>query len=215
MAEDNRIVMMGIYFIFGALLVLSFVYVFNAAEFLNLDTSPIVEDVVNETWNDDWTDGATVTGDMNEHPDGYIYPSASATGKWSSGIIDIPRNRVLEATYIANMADGNGTITVYAWTSNTSAPPDESVSIEMESGANTRRIGFEERDFFQVNVSMTEQDGDNDRFPRLEYLNLKYELISGEQIGVSDSLKTVLTVLLWGLGVLLFVAGAYYRMKRE
>jgi len=196
-----------VFFVFLPLLMLSVPLVVNASESLELQTLPGVKDTINYTVDDNWDTEGILSADMNNDGDS-IYPDKQTTGTWTSEIFNIQRNRILTVTYEAVMDEGTGNINISVWEDDpgTTAPDDFQV-VNMTSGTVSKEIGFAEYNYFEIIVTITEQENSNNKRPRLEYLNLEYDIIEGVQEGLSEGLKTVLSYILLSFGIIIFAIG--------
>lgn len=205
--EDDSIMLGAVFFILIPLLILSVPLLVNASEQLELQTLPGVADTLNYTINDEWDTEGSLSADMDSNGD-EIYPLKQSTGTWTSEIFNVPRNRVLDVTYEALMEEGTGNINISVWTDNpTTTAPDNYSVINMSSGTFTEEIGFAEYNYFEAVVTMTENQNSNNRRPRLEYLSLQYEIVEGEQEGISEGMKIVLSYVLLGFGIVILAIG--------
>lgn len=132
--------------------------------------------VVDSNWSDlGVLEGLESDGDL-------LYPTANNEGTWTSFIQQNKKNRIIDLRYSADMRDGNGNITVRAWTDDPSTtPPDEVVEFEMSSGDNSRTLDFNQYNFFESEIYMNETAGSSNLRPHVDRFVLDYEVAEGEE----------------------------------
>lgn len=154
---------------------------------MDLRTAPTTQDVIEYDVTANWSDSGTLTADMLTDGD-IIYPEANQGGNWTSFLQDVPRNRIVEATYTADMRDGNGQLIVNAWTDAPNGdPPDASETVELQSGQFTEEIGFSDYNYFRIKVHMEETAGSSNQRPSVDSLRVDYEIVNEDQVGLEKA----------------------------
>lgn len=217
-SNQNPFLYFILFIVFVPLLILSIGLGFNMIEDTDFKTAPFVADEVNQTFEgDSWLQGDLSANMLYNDQQGYIYPDQNSQGTWTSPIADIPRNRIVILNYDADLADGSGTITVNAWidepNDTTISNPNASKSFDLETGMVEEEVNFAEYNYFQTEISMTEEANDGDKFPRMNKLNVLYEIVEGRQFGMDSSEVIILFVLLMFFAIAFFVIGISAKIK--
>lgn len=208
--EDNAMLVIALFTLVFPLLFMGSAYVLPLISMLDLDTAPTVNDTISQNIDENWSNGSI---DGLETDGDIIYPDTGMTGIWTSQLYDVPRNRVLSAEYGADMRDGNGTLTVRAWNDDASGSPDEVKTFDLSSGENVEDVGFSEYSYFEVEIELTNTATNNNQRPNVDYVNLEFEIVNQDQIGLSSDQSTTLLFLVYVFGLMLFLFSMYYSIS--
>lgn len=212
--EANPFVYLLMFVVFGFIAIMSFSYILNIVPLLNIQTAPGVEDTVNYSVSSNWDDSGYL--DNMETDGDLIYPAVSSSGSWTSEIIDVPRNRVLYAYYGADITEGNGTLTVNAWRDPPNgSEPDVTETVNLSTGENREVFNLTEQNYFEVRINLTENMGSNNFRPNVDYIDLEYEIIEGEYIGISSTDMLPIVISLMFFSFLMLVTGTYTYLGLE
>jgi len=191
---------------FTPMLIVSAGYAMNVGQDLNLDTAIGIKDTLSYSVESDW-DSFGVLDNLQTDSD-ILYAGQNQQGTWTSYIQDVPRNRVLDLTYTAQIEDGNANLTVRAWANDPEgnfSNPDESRTFELMTGEHTETLNYTEYDYFDVVVTLEETGGNSNQLPHLDSLNIDFQILEGEQIGLSKDEVTIWTLLLVVSGFIQFI----------
>lgn len=183
---ENSMGYFALYIFFIPLMIMSMFYGGNVVDDIDLETNPEVQDVKEYNVDSNWTENGTLTSGMLTDSD-IIYPDTNADGNWTSFIEDIPRSRLIELNYDADMRNGNGRIYVKAWEFQPNGTqPNETRIVELQSGLNTETLNLSEYNFFEYTIEMEETAGSMNQRPNVDALRIDYEIIEGTQAGLDS-----------------------------
>ena len=208
--EDNALMIVALFTLVFPLLFVSSAYVLPLINMLDLDTAPTVNDTVTRSVDEDWNNG---TIDNLQTDGSIIYPAASETGSWRSQLFNIEGNRILTVEYGADMRDGNGTLTVNAWTDEVDSNPDKTQTVDLRSGDISEQLNFSQYNHFDVEIELTETDGSSNQRPNVDYINLEFEIVNDDEIGLSQSQARPLLYMVYVFSLLLMLFTMYYAIS--
>lgn len=210
---DNNMAYAIVFFVFVPFMIMSMFYGGQVVQDFDLQAAPDAQRVVEFDVSSNWSDQGTLSDNMLTDGD-IIYPDSNQQGNWTSFVQDVPRNRIVEVTYDADMREGTGHIFVDAWTDNPNGDaPDDTVTVNLSSGVNTEEVGFSEYNYFRITIQMTEEGGSANQRPAVDRLNVDYEIVEEQLIGVETStLYTAFYVLIL-LAIGSLIGGLYSVMR--
>lgn len=155
-----------------------------------VDTVPVLSDTYSV--DSDWEDEGILTGDM-ETDSSKIYPDSDSQGMWTSYMVEAGPDYVLELSYIADMINGDGNISIYSYDDESDDSPAETFEYELESGENTLNVDETENyEYFEIETELEETEGANNERPNVDSISAVWSEEQGLQI--NDFLLAVVTL---------------------
>lgn len=208
-SESNGLVAVALFTLVVPLMYIGFTYAVPIFQTLDLDTEPTVNDTISFQ-EDAWDSGSLNALDVT---DSYIFPEESESGNWTSDLINVNGNRELDYRYNADIRNGNGELVVNAWDDNLSGEPDQSDSVELESGINSGSFDLSNYSSYEVVVKLEETAGLGEERPNLDSLEVDFNVLNKDEIGVSSNQVTPILVISYLAGILFTIFSIYVFVK--
>lgn len=197
--SDNPMVTMLVFFTLTPMFILTIGLGANMLQGTDYRTALDVVDTKEFNVKNNWSDKGTL---KNLNTDGdIIHPSANSNGNWTSTIQDIPRARLIDYEYEADMRDGNGQIIINAYKDDVVGGIDKTESFNLESGVNSRELNLTEYDFFEFVFTLNETAGSSNQRPNVDRLNVDFDIVGNKQIGLDEGTTQAFYYLIMFLGV--------------
>lgn len=202
MSKENGMFYAMVFFVFVPMIIMSMAFGANAVRDLDVETAVGIKDTVNYTVEDNWNgkgviDGLSSNGDI-------LYAGQNQQGTWTSYIQYVPRNRILELDYVAQIEDGNGDITVRAWADDPEgnfSNPDASTTFDMMTGEYTETLNYTQYNYFDVVVALEETGGNANQLPHVDSLNVDFNIEEEKLVGIETGTMLALFYVLLLLAV--------------
>lgn len=197
--SDNPMVTMLVFFTLIPMFILTIGLGANMLEGTDYQTALDVVDTKEFNVENNWSNKGTLNN-LNTNGD-IIYPSANSNGNWTSEIQDIPKARLIDYEYEADMRDGNGQIIINAYKDDVVGGIDKTKSFDLESGVNSRELNFTEYDYFEFIFTLNETAGSSNQRPNVDRLNVDFDIVGNQQIGLDQGTTQAFYYLIMFLGV--------------
>lgn len=207
--SENGLVAVALFTLVVPLMYIGFTYAVPIFQTLDLDTNATVNDTVTFE-EDEWE-----TGTLNnlQAEDSLLFPEADESGNWTSDLFNVEGDRNIDYEYDADMRDGNGQLIINAWNNGADGEPDETETVDLESGINSGTFDLSEYSSFEIVIELEETAGSDNNRPNLDYVQLDYDIVNSDEVGLSSDQVTPILVISYLAGILFLIFSIYVYVK--